>query len=224
MQKVFNKEGEVVIYTDTREMCTRVISILEQRCTLREKQLEVADYLLSDNVAVERKTTDDFANSIIDRRLFVQLANMKACFQSPILMIEGKSIMNIDINIHPNALRGAVASACIDYGVPIIWTENQKETAEMLLTIARREQLENKNSISVRGKRRMINDSEKQLFIVSGMEGISGVRAKSLLKHFKTPEKIFTAPESELMKVDGIGKETARNIRDILTRKYKDCD
>ena len=49
-------EEKVVIYADKREASSRILAILKDRCDLREKQLAVADYQLSKQVAVERKT------------------------------------------------------------------------------------------------------------------------------------------------------------------------
>ena len=44
------------------------------------------------------------------------------------------------------------------------------------------------------------------------IEGIGSEKAKSLIKHFKTIEKIKNANLEELLKVDGIGKKYAENI------------
>ncbi len=220
MQTSFPSEN-IVIYADNRESNSRVVSILKKHCSLREQKLEVADYLLSERVAVERKTSADFLQSIIDKRLFEQLSNMKDNFTNPILLIEGNSLFEKSINIHDNAIRGALASIAVDYSVPILWTHNQLETAKMLYRIAHREQLGQKKSIGLRGKRRLLSENQMQEFLIEGFPGISGTTAKKLLKHFGTCEKIFTSPESELQKVDGIGKETAAKIRLLLTRFYE---
>jgi len=45
--------------------------------------------------------------------------------------------------------------------------------------------------------------------------------AERLLKHFKTVENVFTAKEEELMKVEGVGKERAKKIREVLTAEYE---
>jgi Fanconi anemia group M protein len=212
---------DILIYADKREMHSRVVPILKKKCCVEEKQLEVADYLLSEAVAVERKTCADFISSIVDGRLFKQLAEMKTNFEKPVLIIEGDDIFNHDRKIHPNAILGAIASIAIDFSVPILWTKDQKETAAILFTIAKREQLENKKSVSLRGKRKAKSMNQQQEFLICGLPKISTTTAKKLLKHFDTPENIFTADEKELKKVKGIGKETARKIRDLLTSEYE---
>ena len=213
------QENEVIIYADHRDN-TRIKELLKKLCKVEEKQLEVADYLLSESVAAERKTTDDFLNSLTDGRLFKQLAELKKNFVSPLLIIEGDTLFGIR-KIHPNAIRGALASIAIDYAMPVIWTASQLETAQMLFSIAKREQLDSKKSVAIRGKRSFRSDNQEQLFLISGLPGISTEKAKSLLKHFGSPEKIFSASEEQLQEADGIGKELAKRIRLILSKKYE---
>ena len=212
-------EENVVIYADHRDN-TRIKELLKKLCKVEEKQLEVADYLLSESVAAERKTTDDFLNSLTDGRLFKQLAELKKNFVSPLLIIEGDTLFGIR-KIHPNAIRGALASIAIDYAMPVIWTASQLETAQMLFSIAKREQLDSKKSVAIRGKRSFRSDNQEQLFLISGLPGISTEKAKSLLKHFGSPEKVFLASEAELQQADGIGRELAKRIRLILSKKYE---
>ncbi len=211
----------VVIYADTREMNSRVIPILKKFCDVREKQLKVGDYILSEQVCVERKSSDDFLKSIIDKRLFEQLGNLKASFQKPLLIIEGDHVLDNSRAVNPNAIRGAIASVSIDYGVPIIWTETQADTAHQLLAIARREQLERKKTVGIRWKRKSRSVAEMQEFLVAGVPNISTAKARNLLGHFKTPEMLFTASETELKKVDGVGGKLAKQIRKLLTERYE---
>jgi len=215
-----NDSNNITIYIDNREQ-NRISSILKKKCNVEEKQLEVSDFILSEDVGVERKTTDDFINSIIDGRLFNQLDDLKNNFDKPVLIIEGDGLFENDRDIHPNAILGAVASVALDFCVPILWTGNQKETAALLLAIAKREQLDKKKPVCIRAKRKTKSTNQQQEFLVCGLPGISAVTAKKLLKHFKTPEKIFVADEGDLQNVDGIGIEMAKKIRDLLTKSYE---
>ena len=217
-QRVFS--NGIVIYADNREMNSKIITILKKRCKVRKKQLNT-DYLLSKDVGCERKTSEDFLQSIIDGRLFRQLKSLKELYPCPILILEGERLFDSKRNIHPNAIRGALASIATEFSIPTIWTRNQLETAEMLCMIAKREQLEIKRSIAIRTKKKFKSLNQVQEFLIAGLPKISTATAKKLLLHFKTPEKIFTASESELMKVSGIGKEMAKKIRNILTKKYE---
>ncbi|MBI2578723.1 MAG: hypothetical protein HYW26_03360 [Candidatus Aenigmarchaeota archaeon] len=214
------KENKIVIYADNHQAETKVTAILKNRCEVREKKLNAADYVLSKNVACERKTGSDFLQSLIDGRLFTQLTELKDRYKTPILLIEG----DIDLenrNIHPNAVRGALASITVDLGVPVFWTKSQLESAEMLFTIAKREQNEKRNGIRLRNKRRFLSPNQQQEYIISGLPKVSSVIAKRLLKHFGSPERVFTATEEELQQVEGIGKIMAKKMRKLLTKKYE---
>ncbi len=214
-------EEKVIIYADKREANSRILEILKHRCDLREKQLPVGDYLLSKNVCAERKTASDFISSIVDGRLFRQMEELKNNFRSPIMILEGNGLFDSDRKIHPNAIRGALASVSLDYGVPIINTENNLETAEMLLAIAKREQVTRKKSISIRGRKKARSMNDRQEFLISGLPQINTQTAKKLLKHFGSPQNIFTASLDELQKIEGVGPKTAKRIRLVLSKKYE---
>ena len=219
-----NMQGEeksVIIYADNREAGSRIAHILKDRCTLIEKQLAVGDYLLSKRIAVERKTTNDFISSIVDGRLFKQMTELKENFSCPLLILEGNGLFNSERKIHPNAIRGALASVSLDYGVPIIKTENNLETAEMLLSIAKREQITKKKLTAIRGKKKARSMNHRQEILIAGLPQINTQTARKLLKHFGSPEKIFTATTEELMKIEGLGPKIAKRIRLLLSKGYE---
>ena len=221
MQSVLKPDSKILIFADTREFGSRVVEELARLdCIIKPKMLEVADFLLSDRVAVERKTDSDFLQSIIDRRLFEQAKSLTSNFQKPLLIIEGNDLYKR--NLHPNAVRGALASLAIDYGLPIIWTEDGKDTAHMLYWIAKREQIEGNRTISIRGKRTVMTVPEQQRFLIAGLPGVNHILAGRLLKHFKTPENVFNASEDKLQKVRGIGSGLAKRIKILLTKEYHD--
>lgn len=212
---------DVKIYADHREsQNSRVVALLKKQCSVKEKQLKVGDYILSDHVGCERKTCNDFVKSITDRRLFSQMENMKNSFEKPLLIIEGTDLFTNN-GVHPEAIRGALASVAVDYQIPIIWTETQADTARQLYMIAKREQLDMKKGISIRGKRKNMTKSEAQEFLISGLPNINKEKSRRLLKKFGSPERVFRASEGELKEADGIGDELAKQIRSLLKRKYR---
>ncbi len=214
------KTEKITIMADNREFSSKVVKELAlMNCVVKPKQLEVGDYILSERVCAERKSAMDFVCSVLDQRIFTQLKDLKESFEKPILIIEGNDLYT-QRNVHPNAMRGALASVAIDYEIPILWTQNQEETASILFWIAKREQVVEERSLAIRGQRSLLSEKEKQEFLVAGLPGVNTKRAKKLLDKFKTPEKIFKASEEKLKKVDGIGDIMAKNIRKVLTDKY----
>ncbi|MGC8817111.1 MAG: ERCC4 domain-containing protein [Candidatus Hadarchaeum sp.] len=208
------------IIADHREEASGVINELRaQGVELEIRQLKVGDFILSDRVGVERKSVSDFLQSIVDKRLMPQARVLRECFERPVLIIEGKGLYHRRA-IHPNAIRGTLAALAVDVGIPIIPTVDEKETASILIAIARREQIAEKREVALRGEPKKFTLTDCQRYIVEGLPGVSAVLAKRLLEHFGTVEKIMCASEEELRQVDGIGKEKAREIRNVLTATY----
>ena len=74
------------------------------------KNLEVGDYVVSDRVAVERKTAQDFVASIIDpeRNLFRQIADLSRSYERPVLILEGRDLYSrqVGVEFHSGSSRG----------------------------------------------------------------------------------------------------------------------
>jgi Fanconi anemia group M protein len=209
------------IIIDSRELASNVArELLEYGIVSKPKLLDVGDYILSDRVGVERKTTEDFLQSIIDNRLLKQILNLRQSYTRPILIIEGRGIYS-KRGVHPNAVRGALASITVDFGIPIIFTENEKDTAGMLMAIVKREQKESTNEIQIRGDKRTLSTKEQQESIIAGLPNVNIVLARRLLNEFGSVQKIFSANVNELMKVQGVGKKIALDIRKVITALYK---
>lgn len=211
--------AKVLIFADAREAASGIEDYFAQyECEVQKKLLVCGDYLLSDRIVVERKILQDFVKSIMDKRLFSQLKQMRENFEKPVLIIEGEGSLYGYVN--PNVIRGALAAITIDLGIPILWTKDLADTAGILYWIARREQIDEKREISLRNKKSPETIEEQQEFVVSGLPDISLIRAKQLLKHFKKPENIFKASEEELKNVKGIGSKIAKNVRKVLEKNY----
>ena len=61
-------------------------------------------------------------------------------YERPVVVVEGTEDIFSMRKIHPNAIRGMLATIAISYGIPIIQTKTFKETASLLAVIAKREQ------------------------------------------------------------------------------------
>lgn len=208
-----------VVYADSREGNSKVIRHLtEMEIDVKVQSMAVADYQVSDEVAIERKTAKDFVDSIIDKRLFKQARELSEEFKRPLMILEGDDLYSGMLN--PNAIRGSLASIAIDFGISIIPTRNAQDTAAMIKRIAVREQTGEKTLIQIRTDKKPVSLMEQQLFIVESLPNIGPVNAKNLLQHFGTVSNVLNASESELQEVEGIGKKTAENIRKVVDSKY----
>ncbi len=213
----------LVVYADYREARSGVSDALEEMGVgVAMQRLEIGDYVPSDRVGIERKTTADFLTSLIDRRreLFGQIADLARTFERPLLIIEGRDLYG-QRQIHPNAVRGALATIAIDFGVPIIMSGDDSETAAMIAAIARREQQDNKREVALHGTRSAMMLPEQQEYVVSAISNIGPVVAKNLLKHFGTVAAVMSASREELLEVKLVGPKTADRIREVALGEYK---
>jgi Fanconi anemia group M protein len=208
---------ELKVFADHREKSSKVIKELVERGVKVElKQLEVADYVLSDNVGVEFKSVHDFVDSILDGRLLEQVKDLKYNFLRPLLIIEGGEDIYSVRNVHPNAVRGMLVAIAVSFGVPVLATKNFRETAEMLIAIARREQDDKEKYFSPHAQKRGVSLKDRQEYFISALPNIGLKLARELLEKFGTPKNVVNASEEELMKVEKIGEIKAKKIKEVV--------
>ena len=214
--------AEIVI--DQRELDSHIARDLSTREGIhtRLETLSVGDYVLSDRVAVERKSVDDFLDTLTggDRSLFEQAGDLARNYSRPVLILEGETDLYGARNVHPNAIRGALASLAIDFDVSVLRTEGAEGTANMLETIARREQEERNRSVSVHGEKGSKTLPEQQEYVVSAIADIGPITARALLESFGSVEGVMTAGKDDLLEVDGVGEVTADRIREVVASEY----
>jgi Fanconi anemia group M protein len=179
--------------------------------------------VLSDRVAVERKSATDFLDTLLDgnRSLFEQTGDLVRAYGRPVLILEGElTTLYTERNIDPSAIQGALASLAVDFEISILQTRDDSDTADMLETIATREQTSRDRSMSVHGEKSAKTLQEQQEYVVSSIADIGPVTAQSLLDAFGTVEAVMTAGEDDLTAVDGVGAVTAARIRDVVGSNY----
>jgi ERCC4-related helicase len=213
--------SNLTIFADYREKGAGIIKELSEIGVKVElSRLDVADYLLSDRVAVEHKTVKDFVDSIVDGRLLSQLSSLKK-YERPLLLIEGGEDIYSQRKLHPNAIRGALSVILISYGIPIVQTRNYKETAGLFVVIAKREADPAKKDFALHSAK-PLTDKEVQEYVVSSFPGIGATLAKPILKKFKSIKNFINADEKELKEVELIGEKKAKRIKDVVDKNYDD--
>jgi len=183
-------------------------------------RLEVGDFVISERVAVERKSVRDFVRSLVDGRLRDQAARLRERYEKPLLVLEGREDPE-ELGLHPHAVLGALLHLVMDLGVPVLRTRDGSQTASLLWLLARREGEERRRLPPLRTKREGWPLFLQQRFVVEGLPGVSSVLADRLLRHFGTVEAVMRASERELKRVEGIGEVRARRIRELLSLRYE---
>ncbi len=208
----------VRLIVDNRERNFEVLEGLSgQGAALEFAQLPVGDYVLSDRICVERKTSSDLENSIMNARLFDQLERLKSSFQKPILVIEESPE---GYRLNSNVILGTMLKAYVDYGVQVIMSRSPQETAEVLFAMAKREQEHKDHEPRLVGMKKAYTEYQWQLLIISSIPGVGPTLAKRLLSRFKSVKNIANSTVQELSKVEKIGNKKAARIYEILNAVY----
>lgn len=214
-----SEEASGKIFVDSRER--EMGKLLEaQGLEVTLKNLDVGDYIVSDRIAIERKTAGDFVASIIDpeRNLFRQISDLSRTYEKPVLILEGRDLYTRQVS--PNSIRGALAAIAVDYGIPIVPTESQEETAAVIAMLAARECKEGREP-KLHGHKTARTLKEQQEYLISAIPSVGPAVARNLLRHFGTIEKIMTASEEELQHVELVGPKIAERVRELIGGEYK---
>jgi len=203
------EKPKLKILIDHREKNSLVSSYLKKNFILEFQQLPVADYIIQ-GIAIERKTISDLKSSIINKRIFSQLQELKQ-FPKHLLLIEGISEEDIySGTIHENALRGFLLSVALDYQVPIIFTHDAEDTAKYLSVLAKKTE---KPEMPIRASKITLTREEQIQFILEGFPHIGPAKAKKLIEKFHSLKNIFSVSEEALSEI--IGKR-AKEFRELI--------
>ncbi len=214
----------LTIEADARERAGGVLERLAalDAVDLRVSHLPVGDYLLGDDVGVERKTAGDFVSSIVDRRLFRQVEALQAAFARPILLLEGDPLAT-ERPIHPNAVRGALAYLVAVRGLPVVSTAGPDESAALLLTIARQAR-DGVAPPEGAAKPKAATLAARQEAVVAALPGVGPLLARRLLTHFGSLAAVAAADGVALRAVEGIGTRRAAELAALFAAAYDPGD
>ena len=105
---------------------------------VQEDEGNVDRYIVSKRVAVERRTGNSFVRGIMEKTLFTSAIYLREHFRLPILIMEGE--VNYEYGgMDPQAVRGAMSSMMLLYGVNVLATPSPEETAHVIAMITRQE-------------------------------------------------------------------------------------
>lgn len=212
------KKIKTAITLDSREKQSLIAAnLIEQGATIKFETLEIADYLIN-GVAIERKTFIDFQSSIIDKRLVNQLEQLKK-YEKKILIIEGFYYNYTDSKINENAIRGTMLSVALSFNVPIIFTENEEDTAKFLILIAKKQDKISEGKVqefSLRPSKTADTLEEQKQFILEGFPGIGPTSAKKLMSAYKNLLSIFKAKKKDLKENNVLDEKTIEKMKEVL--------
>lgn len=169
------------------------------------QRLEVGDYSVGEEHAlVERKSMADFVASVKNNRVFEQVDDLRRASQRPVFIVEGDFFEYRRLG--HEARRAASLFIARYWNVSFIQTKDAKETAGWLGTLARHITSGAQEPRVPKAK----DLAGQQQRMLEGIPGVGPGRAKVLLAHFKTPQRVVTASPEDLAEV--VGPATAAKI------------
>jgi len=210
------------IVVDEHERSSGVPSILSMmNVTVEYVKLDVGDYVVSSELAVERKALKDMVSSIYDGRLFDQSSRLSSHYKKPILILEGDMRDIPELVRNPKIIYGALTSIMLNYNITMLQTPSPAETALALYMLADHSAKERRAELVIQKVRKSQKPGLQQLYIVSALPGVGEKLAKRLLERFKTPRGVFQASIRDIARVQGVGRARALKIRSALDTEFK---
>ena len=211
------------VIADEREKPSGVPQELERMGVMVDyRVLDVADYIVRD-YAIERKSSRDFISSLFSGRLFDQAYRLGEAYHTIILIVEGDLGKEMNKLKNPRSVWGALISVVLDFRLACFYTENEKQTAQFILTLGRGERFKGRSEVaplSVR-KPKAANLRRVQASIVESLPSVGPQMAEQLLASFGSVRKAFAASVTEMAIGAGIGRSRALTINKILDAPYK---
>ncbi len=195
MKKIMNNEFHPTIIIDERER-GKIRSEFENfPLKFQIETLPVADYIISEDIGIERKRGDDLISSICDNRLFIQLNNLKKSFKKPLIILENPNLLFTRSGVLESSIYGAIMYVIYKLDIPIITVLSEYESAQTIWSFSKYVQklVEKPFQYKAINIKENVIDFQSQIFFLEGLFNTSQKKAKLLLDKFETPWKILNA-------------------------------
>jgi ERCC4-type nuclease len=179
------------IIVDHREPAGIKKRLIKLGMEVKEEQLDIADYVVSDKVACERKTGVDLISSIMDNRLFEQIDRLIETYEQPVLILEdfSSAFERVEWKKRKKHVFGALTYIFLRRQLPVVPTSSKSETAILLNRIASWTQEEKTDPLIARKspKKRTLRDD--QLYFLQGLYNTGQKKGEILLDSFNNNPK-----------------------------------
>ena len=208
------------IFADDREKRSGLIELLtDEGMDVIIRRLPCCDYIINNEISIERKTGRDFLVSIVDGRLFHQARMMKKSLNRPIFLVEGNPF-RVEMEFTAESIRGAILSLQTIWYIPVLFSKSKTDTCRIFKMIGEQEQTQS-DLLTLRHSYRPKKLITRQLHILQGLPSVGPLLAKRLLEHFGNVRNVMKADMKTLSTIDGIGKKKAEKICTILDKTQK---
>lgn len=168
---------------------------------------------------IERKTFNDFVTSYISGHIQDQAFRMNNVSNNYCVIVYGSindlwqiaSKYPAVKHIKQHSIDKMVRSLEMVYKCPVFFVKNEAQYFQEILNIA--ETLSKKHGETLKTKSNISLKNRKDIEIVMGADRVGEKTARTLLKEFNTPERVFNASRKDLLKINGIGDATIADLK-----------
>lgn len=209
-----SSEQPIRIWVDDREargsgIAARLVEM--EGVSVAVKRLRTGDYLIEGKAVLERKRVPDFLESLRQGRLFSQASRLAASPLRSFLILEGQPGDWRWAGVTREGIQGALVSLAVGFGIPVLRSQDEDETVQLILFTAR--QFHSAARVAIRRPARRIHGKRaRQVYILTGIPRVGPARAMRLLDQFGTIAGVMAASPEALTEVEGIGTKTAQHI------------
>nr|MDB4346202.1 helix-hairpin-helix domain-containing protein [bacterium] len=227
-----------VLKIDSREnseLTKHVITNCEMLNIPYEKMwLDVGDYTFA-NVCFEAKSSFDFLQSVINKRLWNQIDNMDATFLNNVVIVYGtfsEAIENYltyvkvtknrgnQARLLRNKFDGAFGKIILDTDCSVIWVNSAKEAGRLISVVSKMQPIDREiHTPSL--VRKKISTTDLRIDVLCTIKGISPKKAKLLIKKFGSIMELGEASIEEISEIEGLGNVLAKRILGVLNSEDK---
>jgi len=220
-------EQVLLVIVDSREASAAqklVNRLRELGAEVAVKALPRGDYIISDRVAIERKTVKDFAYTLTRRQLFEQVFELKDYYECPILLLEGyMPVIYKFSRIKPASIWGALF-ALAKNGIAVVPTMNYKESADFIITACKQEQLAERRSPKVHPAKKFGSLAEAQIYFLASLPSVGREKAVALLRAYGTPMRALERVDAWPRELRGFGPKIAEKVKAVLNTPYGEAE
>jgi ERCC4-type nuclease len=212
------------IKMDTRENKDeekKVLNSMKKYAEVEICKLDLGDFV-TDKVLIERKSLDDLAGSVIMGRFYDQL-NRLAVEQTRTNKVVALVVHDFyfkNPRLTMDQAEGAIASAMVRYGIPVLWGPNLETICRVSVKICEKVE-EGKWLVPRQVWQPKRQGVPKIVTLVKRLFGVSETVAAHIIVDFGSIKNIAAASEEDLMNVPGIGPLRAKRIHTLLNQDWR---
>jgi DNA excision repair protein ERCC-4 len=139
----------IKITCDFREKPSGIPKLLiDNKADFSYSLLSTGDYVINDQIIVERKTAKDFIQSIMDNRLFEQCSKLKKDSRRILIIIVGDPYKT-GHKMQARAIRGPILSILTAWQIPVICTQSTDGFVDLMMMLGNQSL---KNNVYIRSQ------------------------------------------------------------------------